>query len=493
MKMRFPIWLVPLLCVLLTVRVSAHLGMPFVVLEGRAGKFPVRVVVQEPDVVPGLAQIGVRILEGEAKGVTVLPLHWDTDRKGAPRPDPARPVSGEPGLYEGELWFMGAGAYGVVVEVEGEGGGTLVVPANSLATARTEMPGWMEVLLAILGTLLIVGWVCIGYVTFRESTVAGEPRGRWWRGFLGAGLAAAVAVAAVWGGRRWWNVEDQGHDAKVRAQQVPLTVKADRTGLEFGIEEPSWRGRSGAWDLVPDHGRLMHAFVVGQGPVPLFLHLHPESSPEGIRRSEVGDLPAGEYQVFVDVTHAMGSTQTLTNRLVVSQPIVGGGFKDPDDSRHEGRFSGVGESHPIGDGRVVRLDLDGRLRPREAVRLVARFRESDDRPTLLQPYLRMPGHAVVASEDGTVFTHLHPAGNLSMAAARRFALRAGGDAAAKNADEVCGDLGALPADVVGRLLASGEVTFPMVFPKAGPYWVWIQARIAGQVRTAFFRLDVPEG
>jgi hypothetical protein len=306
-------------------------------------------------------------------------------------------------------------------------------------------------------------------------------------------LAAGVAVAAVWGGRRWWNVEDQGHDAKVRAQQVPLTVKADRTGLEFGIEEPSWRGRSGAWDLVPDHGRLMHAFVVGQGPVPLFLHLHPESSPEGIRRSEVGDLPAGEYQVFVDVTHAMGSTQTLTNRLVVSQPIVGGGFKDPDDSRHEGRFSGVGESHPIGDGRVVRLDVDGRLRPREAVRLVARFRESDDRPTRLQPYLRMPGHAVVASEDGTVFTHLHPAGNLSMAAARRFALRAGGDAAAKNADEVCGDLGALPADVVGRLLASGEVTFPMVFPKAGPYWVWIQARIAGQVRTAFFRLDVPEG
>lgn len=492
MKTRFPIWLVSLLWVLLTVRVSAHLGMPFVVLEGRAGKFPVRVVVQEPDVVPGLAQIGVRILAGEAKGVTVLPLHWDTDRKGAPRPDPARPVSGEPGLYEAELWFMGAGAYGVVVEVEGEGGGTLVVPANSLATARTEMPGWMEVLLAILGVLLIVGWVCIGYVTFRESTVAGEPRGRWWRGFLGAGLAAGVAVAAVWGGRRWWNVEDQGHDAKVRAQQMPLTVKADRTGLEFAFEEPSWRGRSGVWDLVPDHGRLLHAFVVGPGPAPLFLHLHPESTPEGIKRSEVGDLPAGNYQVFVDVTHAMGSTQTLTNRLVVSQPIVGGGFKDPEDSRHEGRFSGVGESHPIGDGRVVRLDVDGRLRPREAVRLVALFRESDDRPTLLQPYLRMPGHAVVASEDGTVFTHLHPAGNLSMAAARRFALRAGGDAAAKNADEVCGDLGALPADVVGRLLSSGEVTFPMVFPKAGPYWVWIQARIAGQVRTAFFRLDVPE-
>jgi hypothetical protein len=105
----------------------------------------------------------------------------------------------------------------------------------------------------------------------------------------------------------------------------------------------------------------------------------------------------------------------------------------------------------------------------------------------------MPGHAVVASEDGTVFSHLHPAGNLSMAAARRFALRAGGDAAAKNADVVCGDLGVLPADVVRRLLASGEVTFPMVFPKAGTYRVWVQARIEGQIRTGFFRVDVPEG
>jgi hypothetical protein len=493
MKAFFRMGLVPVLWVLLTLRVSAHLGMPYVVLEGRAGKFPVRVVVQEPDVVPGLAQIGVRILEGEAKGVTVLPLHWDTDRSGAPRPDPARPVAGEPGVFEGELWFMGAGAYGVVVEVEGEGGGTLVVPANSLATARTAMPRWMEILLAILGTLLVFGWVCIGYVTFRESTVAGEPRGRWWRGLLGAGLATVVAVAAVWGGRRWWNAEDSNHDAKVREQRVILTVTSDRTGLEFDFDEPPWRGRSGVWDLVPDHGRLLHAFVVGSGPAPMFLHLHPEPTPEGAKRSAVGDLPAGEYQVFVDVTHAMGSTQTLTNRLVVTEPILGGGFTDPDDSRHEGRSSNVGESHPLGDGRGVRLDVDGRLRPREAVRLVARFREADDRPSLLQPYLRMPGHAVVASEDGTVFSHLHPAGNLSMAAARRFALRAGGDAAAKNADVVCGDLGALPADVVGRLLASGEVTFPMVFPKAGTYRVWVQARIEGQIRTGFFRLDVPEG
>ena len=69
MKTRFPMWLVPLLWLLLTVRASAHLGMPFVVLEGRAGKFPVRVVVQEPDVVAG-STVGCGAGEQAASGTT---------------------------------------------------------------------------------------------------------------------------------------------------------------------------------------------------------------------------------------------------------------------------------------------------------------------------------------------------------------------------------------------------------------------------------------
>lgn len=468
---------------------NAHIGMPFVVLEGKAGRYPVRVVVQQPEVVPGLAHIGVRVLEGTPKSVSVLPLHWDTDRSGAPRPDPARPVAGEAGLYEGELWFMGSGAYGVIVQIEGEGGGSLVVPANSLATVRKPMPRWMAWLLGSLGVLLGVGWVAIGYSSFRESTVVGAVVGRRWRGALGAALGLLTAGAAVVGGNRWWRVEDRAHAAKVRGQTLKLDVRQKGLGLEFVVRG---RGEQGpAWDLVPDHGRFMHAFIIGTGPEPVFLHLHPDEPVEGgVPRSAIGSLPSGEYEVFLDVTHEMGVVQTLTNRLMVREAVSGGVVTDRDDAWHRGALLPVGQAQSLDGGRTVRLEVEGRLRALEPVRLVARFRESDGRPCQLEPYLRMPGHAVVAAADGSVFTHLHPAGNLSMAAARRFALRAGGDAAAKDADEVCGDLGALPADVVGQLLRRGEVTFPMVFPKAGTYRVWVQARISGRIQTAGFRVDV---
>ncbi len=485
--------LVAMLVLAMVPDLSAHIGMPFVVLEGKAGRYPVRVVVEQPEVVPGLAHIGVRVLEGTPRSVSVLPLHWETDRSGAPRPDAARPVAGEPGLYEGELWFMGAGAYGVIVQIDGEGGGNLVVPANSLATARKPMPGWMAWMLGMLGVLLGVGWVAIGYSTFRESTVIGAVVGRRWRGWLGAGLSLVTAGAAVIGGQRWWKVEDRAHAAKVRGQNLRLEVQPKAGHLEFRVGGRGFQGPG--WDLVPDHGRLMHAFLIGPGPEPVFLHLHPEEPIEGgVPRSPIGSLPSGEYEVFLDVTHEMGVVQTLTNRLTVRESVSGGVVTDRDDAWHRGALLPVGQAQSLDGGRTARLEVEGRLRALEPVRMVARFRESDDRPCLLEPFLRMPGHAVVAAEDGSVFTHLHPAGNLSMAAARRFALRAGGDAAAKDADEVCGDLGALPADVVGQLLRRGEVTFPMVFPKAGTYRVWVQARIAGRIQTAGFRVDVePSG
>ena len=118
---------------------EAHIGSPNVFLEDKAGEYPVRVVIRPPQVVPGLAEITVRVQE-PVQRITVLPVFWRAGREGAPPPDEARLVRGETNLYAAELWLMKPGAYSVDVTVEGvRGKGTLVVPVNSMATNTRPM------------------------------------------------------------------------------------------------------------------------------------------------------------------------------------------------------------------------------------------------------------------------------------------------------------------------------------------------------------------
>src|SRR5207244_5227128 len=60
-----------------------------VFLEDKAGEYPVRVVIRPPNVVPGLAEITVRVQE-PVQRITVLPVFWRAGREGAPPPDLAR-------------------------------------------------------------------------------------------------------------------------------------------------------------------------------------------------------------------------------------------------------------------------------------------------------------------------------------------------------------------------------------------------------------------
>src|SRR5436190_2133543 len=78
---------------------SAHVGSPDTYFEGAAGPYPIRVIIRNPGVVPGLAQITVRLLDGETvRQVLVLPLYWDP-RTAAPPPasSPTGDVACAPG------------------------------------------------------------------------------------------------------------------------------------------------------------------------------------------------------------------------------------------------------------------------------------------------------------------------------------------------------------------------------------------------------------
>ena len=62
---------------------QAHVGSPTVFFQGLAGSFPVRVTIEPPGVVPGLAQIHVVVSSGDATRVTVRPVRWDVGVKGS--------------------------------------------------------------------------------------------------------------------------------------------------------------------------------------------------------------------------------------------------------------------------------------------------------------------------------------------------------------------------------------------------------------------------
>src|SRR6185503_4848227 len=112
----------------------AHIGSPDTIFEGNAGPYPIRVIVRTPGVVPGLADIVVRITGGPGgiKRVTVLPLRGGLPTAALPPPDTARAVGGDPNLLSAQLWLMSFGAYSVQVNVSGDAGqGQVIVPVNS--------------------------------------------------------------------------------------------------------------------------------------------------------------------------------------------------------------------------------------------------------------------------------------------------------------------------------------------------------------------------
>jgi hypothetical protein len=100
--------------------------------------------------------------------------------------------------------------------------------------------------------------------------------------------------------------------------------------------------------------------------------------------------------------------------------------------------------------------------------------------------MNMLAHAAVRRDDGAVFSHLHPAGSISMAAQQVFQLRAGEKQRGRITPEMMEKLCQPPGPELGRL----PLSFPYEFPQPGRYRLWVQVKIAGKVRTAVFDAEV---
>src|SRR3954469_1687128 len=137
-------WRARAAAVVLAAASMAHVGSPDTFFGGKAGPYDVRISVRLPGVIPGRAQVTVRVAGVVAPGshqVTVRAGQWNVGLRGAPPAEAAAPVPGSPALFSAELWFMTASSYQLEVAVDGPAGkGDVVIPVLALSLEWCGVP-----------------------------------------------------------------------------------------------------------------------------------------------------------------------------------------------------------------------------------------------------------------------------------------------------------------------------------------------------------------
>lgn len=490
---------------------AAHVGSPDTWFEGDAGPYRVLVHVRSPGVVPAIADISVRVYGSAAEGgrVSVTASVNKFDASGTPPPpEKALPVEGDPELHAVSLWVMSGGSNSVTINVTGaKGTGRVVVPAAFVAYGRLSLDGPFAIGLAVVGVILFAGLVSIAGAAAREASL---PPGqtvdasRRKRGRVALVVATVVLILALSGARLWWNAEDAAYRRSMFRPMAAVATSIDSgpaSAIELRITDSAWvasrnemlppgERRGGYTPLIPDHGKLMHMFVV-RDDLRAFAHLHPSTSDTVRFRAWRPPLPGGSYHVYGDVVHESGFAQTLTAPVTLSprtaEPSSG---SRGDDSWH---VSVVPVTSGATSDRETAIRWDRGTTPLVAGRPAPlRFSVTDlaGNPVTLEPYMGMAAHAVVMRDDRSVFIHLHPSGTVPMAAKRSFDVRTAADSVAGTlSPRVTAIDAAMIAEHAGMPLGN-VVSFPYAFPSAGKYRIWVQVKRAGSVVTGAFDVEV---
>jgi len=507
--------------------VQAHIGSPNVFFQGKAGDYAVDVIIRPPQVVPGLAEVSVRVHGDTVQRVAVLPVFWNAGRKGAPPPDEAKLLRGETNLYTAALWLMKSGAYSVDIAIDGSRGhGALVVPVNSIATNTRPMSVPYRVLLSSLGLILLLLGVKIAGAIFGQSRLPPgtlPTRKDQWRGRAAMGAATVFLSLLLFGGKKWWDYEEANYRNNSLYKPLPVLAQVrterDEHLLTLKVDSPEARGR---WTpLIPDHGKIMHLFLVRDREPMAFAHLHPVPRGRTQFQSPLPPLPAGQYHLYADVTHEDGFSDTLTATaeippaspemkrfwlgnsaepicsVTLAQTLATNLFLPPDiDDSWQFDSAPQAPGTPavalLGGGCKMIWENPGPFAENHDVSLRFKVVTPDSRPLLTESYMGMPGHAVVRRTDGAVFAHLHPLGTFSMAAQQYFALGQPAKPSGSDGSTTALQQQSLPLHLqhTNEIGSTAEISFPYAFPKAGSYRLWVQTKSQGKVLTGIFSTSV---
>ena len=533
----------------------SHVGSPGVVFEGEVNGRQVTVSIMPPPVIPGTAIITILSDADPDLSFSAKPVYWFAGYDGTPKADPIDPVKGEPGRYRGILWMMTLGASSVeIILTDSKGEASIFVPVMAVATQQAEMAPGIGVVLSVLGLLLVA--ILVTIISSSTSTALLKPgqtesSDTKKKKVIGGVVGFLIITAILYGGKSWWDKEAEIYQRYIYS---PMEAKAEVTfdeeapfgRLSLTVNERSLnvnaQERRLDW-IVPDHGKLMHMFLVRQGGLDVFAHLHPKRVDSVTFETILPNLPAGRYYAFADIARVTGFSETLVDTFDIPEPPVRYQMVDAPMMGRDDTFmttnpfgkketaeplmldadfllcGTVGSKTILPDGSTAILEApaNGVFEAGELYRLNFLVQDPEGNPAQLEAYLGMMGHAVIMKEDASVFIHLHPIGNYSMGAQEammeRFAKGSKGFEGlasrrvfADSIDRVIAYYDQLSHEELNTLIMAdmdhsvdseehedhAMVSFPYAFPEAGNYRIWLQFKREGRILNAAFDVTVEE-
>jgi hypothetical protein len=466
------------------------------------------VTVRMPKVIPGLAQVEIRSESNDVHEVRLNVLRLSGfGYKLQAIPDLAQRSQPDPRFFVGSIWVMETYDLQVRIQIDGaRGKADLGVPIPAFAQTTLPMQKSLGALLFGCMIFLVIGIVSVVGASVREAqlqpgevpTVKGLRKAR-----MAMFAAGALLLIVICLGNAWWKVDASNSQTQTWSSNSPsalATLQPDgRLLLRVQGRGELWTTYIKPQKFIPDHGHLMHLFLIRLPYMDRMYHLHPERIEDGSFLEKLPTVFAGKYQIFADIVDDNGVPWTAVGQ--VDLPNVAGMPLSGDDSQaFEGPLTPTKDDATwaqLPDGGHMIWERDSSpLRANVPMSFRFRIEDRNGRAAKdLEPYMGMAGHAAFVRSDGSVFAHVHPAGSVSMAALQMAQAtlppatpRANEPQSANPQSANQGD--SHPAMEMTMNASSPEVSFPYGFPKAGLYRIFVQIKRSGHVQTGVFDAHV---
>src|SRR5215469_4093473 len=315
-----------LLLLMLSPACMAHVGSPDVYYDAVAGPYHLFVTVRTPQMIPGIAVIEVRALDSAVTAIDIVPLRVIGEgSENAPPPDRMEQSKSDPQFFIGKLWLMESGSWQVRLNVLGsQGKAEMAVPVAAFARRTLAMQRVTGIILSALMVFLVLSLVSIFGAASRESQLdagASPLPQKLRRARIVMTATLVVLLGILFLGNLWWDAEANARVTGMIYKAPPMQaslIGANQLQLKIGFS--SWHDRRKELQLVnliPDHGHLMHLFLVRMPQMDRFYHFHPKQTSADTFTEKLSATDGGNYSLFADVVRESGFPDTMTAQLTL--------------------------------------------------------------------------------------------------------------------------------------------------------------------------------